>query len=57
MKKKLVDVVVESLYAQAMEKRTTFSSEGGLPVEDRWWNAIEEAYKQGIEDCEAGLHE
>lgn len=44
------DFVVESIYAQAVQKPVTFSDEGGLPVEDRWFDAIAEAYKQGFDD-------
>lgn len=56
MDQKLADTVVESIYAQAVVKPVTHSSEGGLPVEDRWWDAIESAYKQGHDDALAGLH-
>ena len=56
MDQKLADVVVESTYAQAMQKDITYSTEGGLFVEDRWFDAIAEAYKQGHEDTLQGLH-
>ena len=44
------DFLIESIYAQAVRKKRTFSDEGGVPVEDRWFDAIAEAYKQGVED-------
>jgi hypothetical protein len=51
-----LDQMVESLYHEAVTAPATFSSEGGLPVEDRWWNAIERAYRYGHSDTLDGLH-
>lgn len=52
----LKEIIVESLYAQAMEKKKSFSSDGGLPVEDRWWDALMEAYQLGADNERDGLH-
>lgn len=51
-----VDYVVESIYHRATEKPSEFISEGGLPAESRWWDAIEQAYWRGVQDTRDGLH-
>lgn len=42
-----LDMVVESIYYQASVREQKMVSEGGVPVDDRWWSAIEEAYREG----------
>lgn len=44
-----VDFIVESIYHCASIKAPTFSTAGGLPAEDRWWDAIQEAFDAGRE--------
>lgn len=44
-----VDFTVESIYHCASVRPETHSSDGGLPVEDRWWDALYEAFNAGRE--------
>jgi len=47
--KNTFDAIVESIYAQAVERSDELVSEGGIPAEEKWWWAIEQAFKEGYE--------
>lgn len=49
-----LEVIVESIYHQAVSKPVTMVSEGGPAVDDRWWQAIRSAYVEGYEACKRG---
>ena len=55
--RRMVETIIESLYAQAVEKPVVFVSEGGVPVDERWWEALVEAYLLGHADALDGLHD
>jgi len=56
LNKGLVGTIVESLYHEATKKPENLITEGGPYVIERWWTAIEEAYRRGAYDFRAGLH-
>lgn len=55
--KTISDQEVEELYYQASRKPEHFVTDGGVPVDERWWDAIEQAYRQGFDDAVSGLHD
>lgn len=49
-----LEFIVESIYHCAQEKPLVMVSEGGPAVDDRWWQAIREAYTEGYKACKRG---
>ena len=49
-----LEVIVESIYHEASQKESKWVSEGGPAVDDRWWQALRDAYREGYAACKRG---